>query len=243
MASKNKIQRIITLLSGEVPAPKPTGGKADALDVLIATKLSQNTTDKSSYMAFGNLKNDFSGWENVMNAPLEKIRNAIRVCGLANQKAKSIKELLKRLKKDKGKLSLAYIKHMSDEEIYEDLLRYDGIGLKTISCVLAFALGRDVFPVDTHVHRLCNRLGFVSTSAADKTFEEMKGKIPEGQKFLLHTLLIRFGRKVCRSKNPLCASCVLYKDCVFPERVMFKKAQLISAAAPKENNFIILEHV
>ena len=243
MASKSKIQRVIALLSGEVPAPQQVSGKRDALDVLIATKLSQNTTDKTSYRAFENLKNDIGGWEDVRNAPIEKIRKAIRVCGLANQKAKSIKELLKRLDKDSGKLSLDYINKMSDEEIYDDLLRYDGIGLKTISCVLAFALGRDVFPVDTHVHRLCNRLGFVSTSTADKTFEEMKDKIPEGQKFLLHTLLIRFGRKVCRSNNPLCASCVLYKECAFPEKAYYRKTQAGSSMLPKENNFIILEHV
>lgn len=203
--------------------------------------LSQNTTDKTSFIAFQNLKTDFRNWEEVMNAPLFKIKNSIRVCGLVNQKSQSIKSLLQNLKKTHGKLSMSYIRKMSDEDIYNDLLKYNGVGIKTISCVLAFSLGRDVFAVDTHVHRLCNRLGLVKSNTPDKTFEKVKDIIPEGKKFLLHTLLIRFGRKVCRAKNPLCGKCVLYDLCEFKEKEEY--AMLSNDSIPKENNFIILEHV
>jgi endonuclease-3 len=214
--------------------------KSDPLDVLIATMLSQNTTDKTSYRAFGNLKNDFAGWEDVMNAPLSKIKNAIRVCGLTNQKSRSIKNMLREMKKKYGKLSLRFIKKMKDDDIYDELLQYSGVGVKTISCVLAFGLGRDVFPVDTHVHRVANRLGIANAKSPDKTFQQLKDKIPKGKKFLLHTLLIRFGRKICRAANPLCGKCRLYDLCEFKEKEYYA---LKSNAAPKENNFIILEHV
>lgn len=238
--SKERISHIIKLLKKEFKGVEPKTTPSDPLDVLIATMLSQNTTDKTSYRAFVNLKNDFNGWEDVMNAPAVRVKNAIRVCGLANQKSKSIQQLLKKLYKKTGKLSLDYIRKMKDEEIYNDLIQYDGVGIKTISCVLAFGLGRDVFPVDTHVHRLTNRLGLADSKTPDKTFNQVKDLIPKGKKFLFHTMLIRYGRKVCRSANPLCSKCILYDVCEFKEKEHYA---MKTATEPKDNNFIILEHI
>ena len=243
MNLKEKIENIISLLSDEFKDSELKVSKSDPLDVLIATMLSQNTTDKTSYRAFTNLKNDIGAWYDVMKSPAAKIKNAIKVCGLANQKTRSIKKLLQQLYKSTGKLSLNYIRKMNDEEIYSDLLQYNGVGLKTISCVLAFSLGRDVFPVDTHVHRLANRLGLAKANTPDKTFLQVKDKIPEGKKFLLHTLLIRFGRKICKAKNPLCSKCVLYEVCKFNDKELYANMQQNNIKAPLENNFIILEHV
>lgn len=236
----DKINQIIELLREEFPGLDPKPSKADPLDILIATMLSQNTTDKTSYRAFMNLKKNFKDWDAVMAAPINKIKDSIRVCGLTNQKALSIKNMLKEMKKKYGTLSLNFLKKKSDEYIYEELLQYNGVGVKTISCVLAFSLGRDVFPVDTHVHRVTNRLGIAKAVTPVKTYEQVKDKIPEGKKFLLHTLLIRFGRKVCRSVNPLCGKCRLYDLCSFSEKEFYAMKE---QAEPKENNFIILEHV
>lgn len=235
-----KINQIISLLKKEFPELEPKPSRSDPLDVLIATMLSQNTTDKTSFRAFENLKRDFKDWEDVMNSPPGKVKNAIRVCGLTNQKTKSIQALLKKLKKSHGSLSLKYIKKLTNKEIYDEFLQYDGVGVKTISCVLAFGLGRDVFPVDTHVHRLAGRLGIADAKTPDKTFGQLKDKIPEGKKFLLHTLLIRYGRKVCRSANPLCGKCRLYDLCEFGDKESYA---IRSVTVPNENNFIILEHV
>jgi len=240
---QKKISLIIKLLKKEFPGFNPKPSESDPLDVLIATMLSQNTTDKTSYIAFQNLKNKFSGWNEVLNAPVNKIKEAIRVCGLANQKSKSIKDLLKGLKDKYGKFSLNHIKNLPDEQIYYELLQYKGVGVKTVSCVLAFGLGRNVFPVDTHVHRLANRLGLVKTNQPHKTFEQLKNIIPEKNKFLLHTLLIRFGRKICKAKNPLCNECVLYDLCEFKEKEKYAMKTKMNGSLPKENNFIILEHV
>lgn len=240
---REKIEQIIALLKKEFPDIKLKPSRSDPLDVLIATMLSQNTTDKTSYIAFTNLKEDFSNWEKVMKAPLKDIRNAIRVCGLANQKALSIKTMLKRMHKKYGKLSLNFINKKSDEEIFDELLQYKGVGLKTAACVLTFGLGRDVIPVDTHVHRVANRLGLARTRTPDKTYEQLKDSVPEGKRFLLHTLLIRFGRKICKAKNPLCGKCVLYDYCEFREKENFAALQKSLKKIPAENNFIILEHV
>lgn len=236
----NKISEIIRLLQKEFPGYKPKPSKADPLDTLIATMLSQNTTDKTSYIAFTNLKNNFKNWDEVLNAPLNKIKSSIKVCGLTNQKANTLKNLLRNIKKEHSKLSLNFLKNKTDDEICSMLIKSKGIGVKTISCMLAFSLGRDVFPVDTHVHRVTNRLGIANAKNPVKTFEQLNDKIPKGKKLLFHALLIRFGRKICRSAVPLCGKCRLYKLCVYPDK---KKYALLSKPEPRDNNFVILEHI
>ena len=211
------------------------------LDVLIATKLSQNTTDKSSYKAFTGLKDKFSGWEEVSEASPEQIKNCIRVCGLVNTKSREIKEMLLLMKKNYGCLDLNFLNKFVDEKVYEELLQYKGIGKKTVSCVLVFAMGRDAFPVDTHVHRVLNRTGIVRTNTPEKTFEEMNNNIPAGKKYFLHSGLIKFGRNICRSKNPLCGKCFFYGECGFSGKKFYRNKPV--PAEIKENNFIILENL
>lgn len=214
---------------------------SSVLDVLIATKLSQNTTDKSSFKAFTNLKKKFKTWDKVAAAEIEIIKDCIKVCGLANTKARNIKLMLQQMKKNYGTLDLAFMKEYDDEKIYKEFLQYDGIGVKTISCVLIFALGRDVFPVDTHVHRVLNRLGIIKTNTPEKTFEKMMKIIPEGKKYELHSNLIKFGRNICRSNNPLCSVCFLYDACRFKEKRFY--AEKTAPLKRTENNFIILENI
>ncbi len=212
---------------------------AKILDVLIATKLSQNTTDKSSYKAFTQLRS-LGSWEEIARTKETDIRHSIKVCGLANTKAKDIKIMLGELLAKFGTLDLRFMRDFDNETIYKELLSLRGIGVKTASCVLVFALGRDVFPVDTHVHRVLNRLGIAKTSTAEKTFSEVSEIIPEGRKYELHTNLIKFGRNICRAVNPHCSACGLYEICTIKER---KKRKSMKSVSASENNFLILEEI
>jgi len=211
------------------------------LDTLIATKLSQNTTDKTSYKAFINLKENFKTWDELIDAPVLKIKEAIRVCGLANTKAHHIKLMLKIMKNNYGTLDLSFLRKMDNDKIYDELLQYKGLGVKTVSCVLVFSLGRDVFPVDTHVHRVLNRLGVVKTKTAEQTFEKASQIIPEGKKHSFHTNLIKFGRNICKASKPLCYLCFLFRYCRFEEKSFYKEQR--TSSKNKENNFIILENI
>ncbi len=237
-----KLDIVIRRLSAHFGNPYDRNSKRPAaLDVLIATKLSQNTTDKSSFIAYTNLKKKFKSWDKVAEAKVDDIKKCIRVCGLSNIKAKNIRTMLQIMRKKYGSLDLSFLKEYDNERVYEELLQYDGIGVKTISCVLIFALGRDAFPVDTHVNRVLNRLGIVKTKSAEQTFEQVKDKIPEGKKYELHSNLIKFGRNICRSKNPLCSICFLYDICEFREKKFFRYKEIPKSLT--ENNFIILENI
>ena len=210
---------------------------SDPVDMLIATILSQNTNDKNSYRAFRNLKNKFNNWEEVAEQTRIKIEKQIKIAGLGKQKSNAIKSFLSSVKKGKGKVSLNYLKEFSDNKILTELTKYDGVGVKTASCVLLFSLKRNICPVDTHVHRTLNRIGIVNTKTPDKTFLAIKDKIPDGIAHSFHTNLIRIGREICKPAKPNCSVCPLLKVCNYDNK------NLNSSIKSKENSFMLLDNV
>jgi endonuclease III len=237
---KSRIKEIISRLEEYSGSRTSKRKKINLLDLLIATKLSQNTTDKTSYIAFKNLKNKFRNWDEVSSASLPEIRSEIKVCGLADKKSADIRNMLREMKENYGKLSLEHLRKYDDDKVYEELLQYKGIGTKTVSCVLAFGMDRPVFPVDTHVHRILNRLGIVDTKAPDDTFAKTKILIPDDKKIAFHTNLIKFGRSVCKAPKPLCSECVIFDLCGFKDKKYYCE---FNAGKVKKNDFIILENL
>ncbi len=212
-ALRRKTARITELLEAAFGEPRWNGRK-DPLESLIQTILSQNTNDRNRDRAFRNLKTNFPTWEEVLHAPVQQIHSAIRVGGLGNQKSRRIKDILRWLKEERGKLSLDFICEMSTAEVYETLSPLKGVGLKTISVVLLFACGRDVFPVDTHVHRTTRRLGLVHTKASARgTHHVMSELVPRGKSLSLHLNLIHLGRTTCKPGKPQHSTCPLKRNC------------------------------
>jgi endonuclease III len=145
------------------------------------------------------------------------IVSAIRPGGLAEQKARRIREILQWIKKREGKLSLSFTKKMDSDEIKKMIGTLKGIGPKTLHCLLLFGLGREAFPVDTHILRIGKRLGFIPEGMdAEKAHSWMAPLIPKEKSLSLHLNLIRFGRSVCKAKNPLCNTCFLIEECLHP---------------------------
>jgi endonuclease-3 len=174
-------------------------GMRDSItDSVISTMLSQNTTDANSKAAWANLKQRFPDWEAVANCEdIALIEDTIRVAGLAKTRAERIQNILRITKSERGEASLDYIRDLNDEEIKRELSRFKGLGPKTISCVLLFALGRDEFPVDTHVLRITQKMGWVSSGTSrEGAYEYLNEMIPNDVKMDLHCLLVRHG-KVC----------------------------------------------
>ncbi len=213
-----KIKQVNKLLVKRFGIPERNKVNPDPVDLLIATILSQNTNDRNSYKAFRNLKDNFKDWNEVEKLPASGIEKYIRVAGLGKQKSNAIKGFLKQLKKQTGKISLNYLDKKADYEVIEELTDYNGIGIKTASCVLLFAMGRNVCPVDTHVHRTTNRIGLVDTKNPEKTFLILNKSFPEGIAHSFHTNLIKLGRELCRPTKPWCSVCPLVKICEYPDK-------------------------
>lgn len=231
------IKKINSALISKFGVPERNSAETDPVDALIATILSQNTNDKNSYRAYKNLKTNFKKWNEVALARQTTIEKNIRIGGLAKQKAKAIKEILNHLKKERGKIDLHYISQMPTDAAIGELVKFNGVGVKTASCVLLFSLKRNVCPVDTHVHRTANRIGLVKTKSPDKTFEIINENLPKGVAHSFHTNLIKLGRDICKSAKPLCSICPLLKFCSYPAKNM------LSVSKVTKNDFLLLDSV
>ncbi len=186
------------------------------LENLILTILSQNTNDKNRDIAFEQLKKELTSWEQVLTIPQKKLAAIIRPAGLANQKSETIINTLKWINETYHSLDLDFLCQMDPDKAIETFLPLKGIGIKTISVVLMFACGKDVFPVDTHVHRICKRLALVPENAsAEKTHWLMQPLVPPGRSYSLHMNFLKLGRTICKARNPNCPECPLAEMCSF----------------------------
>jgi endonuclease III len=236
-AQAKLIKQVNTLLIKKFGVPFRNRNFPDPLDLLLATILSQNTNDNNSYKAFNNLKNYYKTWDELINEKRSAIEKIIRVAGLAMQKSAAIKNIITYLNEKNGEVNLNYIKKYSNEEVIEELTQHKGIGAKTASCVLLFALGRNVCPVDTHVHRTVNRLGIVKENTPDKSFHALNKNFPEGCAHSFHTNLIRLGREVCTPTKPNCTECPLVKVCAYPKKNFGERGN------GKRRDFMLLDNV
>src|SRR5215207_11309757 len=130
-----------------------------AIDELVSTILSQNTNDINRDRAFNALRTRFSTWEQVRDADVADVVEAIRPSGLANQKGPRIQQVLRSITEERGSLDLSFLGDVSVEEARAWLTRFNGVGPKTAAIVLCFSLGKPAFPVDTHIYRVTGRIG------------------------------------------------------------------------------------
>jgi len=186
------------------------------LDALIETILSQNTSDSNSHRAYLSLKRKFPDWKAAAAARPQAIESAIRTGGLAGIKSRRISILLKLIDREQGRVSLEYLKKLSPDQAYHKLISYHGVGPKTAACTLLFGAGMPLFPVDTHVYRVCRRLGWAGSQESAEKFQERIGPlIPQEIVYPLHVNLIEHGRKACHPRRPECGRCRLKTYCTF----------------------------
>jgi len=190
-----------------VPTQEPHG---DPVGELVKTVLSQHTNDRNRDVAYAALLDRFPGWEEVRDAPVEELEDAIRPGGLAKQKAPRIQAILEQLGDPP---ELDWTETAPRGESLEFLLSLPGVGRKTAACVLIFTWGIPEIPVDVHVHRVGGRLGlFPAKASFEKAHDEMLAIVPPEDAYELHMNLIRHGRQVCRPK-PRCGECGLRRMC------------------------------
>jgi endonuclease-3 len=220
-AHLEKIYCLLTATYGE-PELIPDN---DALGGLVGTILSQHTSDINSERAYQQLIATFPTWEEVRDAPISQVAEAIRSGGLANIKALRIQDVLHTLTENQqeaeqsGSLA-AYLYNKltscSPEDAWHYLRSLPGVGPKTAACVLMFDLGLPVMPVDTHVWRVSRRLGLIGPKVRVDQAHEIFARItPAEWIYTLHVNLIRHGRQICHAQRPACARCTLYRECAY----------------------------
>jgi len=192
-------------------------GPRDPVDVLVATILSQNTSGPNSSAGFANLKRRFASWGQLADSRLGAIEKCIRVSGLSRIKAPRIRSILRELRTERGSIDLGFLAQLEPGEAVGRLTRFDGVGAKTARCVLLFALGMEVFPVDTHIRRIAVRLGLLDARTPAEAAHAVLGPlVAPRERYEMHVLLIEHGRRTCLARRPRCGQCGIRPLC--PQR-------------------------
>jgi endonuclease-3 len=204
------IHRRLERYFGELLPPR----RSDPLEELILTVLSQHTSDLNAGRAFESLRAALPRWEDVVRARPDEVADAIRSGGLANTKAPRIQAILREVREREGRYHLSALRGMADPEATAYLSSLPGVGPKTAAVVLAFSLGRDAIPVDTHVHRVSARLGWIEPKTnAERAHRVLAELVPAEIRVSTHVGLIRLGREICKAGRPRCEVCPLFELC------------------------------
>ena len=184
-----------------VPAEKIYG---NAFQSLVGVTLSAQTLDERTAQACKNLFAVATTPEQILALDLEQLKTLIRPAGMYNNKAKNLR------------LMSQQILDRHDGAVPNDrvaLMQLAGVGRKSTDIMMRFVFREPAIAVDTHVHRLCNRLGIAATRAEHKTAEVLERDTPDQYRWGAHEWLIQHGKYVCRARNPGCDQCMLADLC------------------------------
>ena len=186
----------------------------DPFRVLISTVLSQRTRDEVTEIASDRLFMKFPDASALAGAPLKDIRDAIgKVCFYRN-KAVAIRQIAQTIDREHGG-------RVPDS--VEELMLLPSVGRKTANCTLVYGFGRNAIPVDTHVHRISNRLGLVRTEQPEETETELMRLLPRKLWWDINELLVIHGQNICRPLRPMCYVCPVTDLCIYARKQEGKK--------------------
>ncbi|KPL90724.1 endonuclease III domain-containing protein [Herpetosiphon geysericola] len=191
--------------------------RREPMHELISTMLSHQTTEANEERGYQNLRATFPTWEAVIAAPVEAVAEAIKPANYAPAKAKNIQAALATILAERGEISIDFLAERSTEEGMAWLTLLRGVGPKTASLVLLFCFSKPILPVDTHVHRVSQRLGLVNAKTPTEAHEILWEMLPHDAEWLFnyHVALLRHGQRICLFKNPRCNQCPLTEHCLW----------------------------
>jgi endonuclease-3 len=176
----------------------------DPFVILISTLLSLRTKDEVTEVATDRLFALATTPAEMLKVPQAKIAKTIYPVGFYHVKARTIHWVCRDL------ISRFNSKVPDD---LDELLSIKGVGRKTANLVVSLAYGKEGICVDTHVHRISNRLGYVKTKTPDETEFALRAKLPHKHWIIYNTIMVAFGRKTCKPISPLCSKCPVFKYC------------------------------
>ena len=202
-------KKITEILLNNNPEPEIELNFSNSLELLVATILSAQCTDKRVNMVTESLFKKYKKAEDYANAHIETLESEIRQTGFYKNKTKSIINCCTMLIEEfQGKIP----------QKMEELIKLPGVGRKTANVILVGAYGKQAIPVDTHVIRLSNRLGLTKSKNPDIIEKDLMAAIPNDCWSRFATALILHGRRVCNARKPQCSVCLLYDECEWPEK-------------------------
>ena len=172
--------------------------------ILISCILSLRTKDNTTLQAAERLFVLAKTPEAMMSLPVKTIEKAIYPVGFYRNKVRIIKNICKELVEK-------YHSKAPDE--IDELLKFKGVGRKTANLVVTIGYGKPGICVDTHVHRITNRWGYVKTNTPEDTEFALRKKLPKRYWIIINDLLVTYGQNICKPVSPICSQCKIYKYC------------------------------
>lgn len=190
--------------------------RKDPMRELIRTILSHRTTFANETTAYQAIWERFGTWEGIRDAPLNDLIDAIKTANYPEVKAPYIKAVLTTIFQERGEANIDFLHELSTEEALQWLTRLPGVGPKTSTLLLLFEFHKPVLPVDTHVHRVTQRIGLIGPKvSAEKAHTILLSYLPPEAKtlFNFHRHFFWHGQRVCTWYEPACQRCVLQSHC------------------------------
>jgi endonuclease-3 len=206
----SKIGWIIRTMSAEAGKLNPPVNriskvtKNDPFRSLVFTILSARTKDENTMASAGALLKIAPDPDTLARTPVRRIEALVRPSGFYHNKAKSLSMMARMLVSDFGGVVPSSM---------ESLLLLPGVGRKTANVLLVYSFGKDAIPVDTHVHRISNRLGIVKTKTPERTEAALQSAVPRRYRKSLNHAFVSYGQTICLPMNPKCAECRLNRVC------------------------------
>jgi endonuclease-3 len=201
---EEKIVFLNEILGSKFPNPKSELHYRSPFQLLVATILAAQATDRQVNIITGELFKYAPDAESMSKMELDELRNLVRSINYCNNKAKNILEVSR---------ILVDCYQGVVPGTRKELESLPGVGRKTANVVLSNAFNLPVMPVDTHVHRVSNRIGLVHTQKVEQTETELMKIIPEKLVINFHHYLLLHGRYTCKAKKPDCAHCSVISIC------------------------------
>lgn len=190
------------------------GNPRRPLDDLFFILISNRTAPGKALATYLALKQLFPQWEMLTGAPVANIERVLRPAGLSLKKARQIRGIADRLHQDFGRVTLCPLVRGSDAEVLQYMRGLPGVSTKVAYCVMMYTLGREVLPVDAHVHRVCQRLGWLGSNEGPRqAHSTLELLVPPHRRYALHVDCVLHGRAVCRPQRPRCPECVVLRYC------------------------------
>jgi len=211
-----KVHQLLTQSLGEADKlhqSSPLAHCRTSLEILVATMLTQATSDRNALTAWHRFQKAYPRLELAVEAGADALAEVIRPAGMAAQRSRAILAVLNKVREDFGDYSLDNLAD-DPERAWQYLTALPGVGPKTAACTMLFGFHHPFFPVDVHIERIVKRMGWVQPKMPPAEIQAVIGPmIPAHIVADLHILLLNLGRKYCRPTRPDCAHCPLSGKC------------------------------
>lgn len=195
---------------------RPLVPRREPMHELISTMLSHRTTGKNEALAYQRMWDRFGSWDAIRDAPVAELAEAIAPSNFAEAKAPNIKKALARIYVDRGDYNIDFLNDLPVADALEWLMSLPGVGIKTSTLVMLFCFSKPVLPVDTHVHRVSQRIGLIGPKVGTEPAHALLLALLPPDPYIIynfHVANLKHGQQLCTWSNPKCAPCPLKHLC------------------------------